>query len=421
MSTKALTVPGLAAAGLTAYGLLAMPLAVAALPIYVHLPNLYSAVLGMNLGLLGLVLLAARLADAFVDPLIGALYDRLQRPAPVIALGVVLLAAGLLIAFNPPQGAPLWAWLSAALVPVYLGYSLASIGYLAWGSLLGDTPHERTRVTAFREGFGLAGVVLASVLPSLLAERADTALARFSVVLAVALAVCAAFTLLTAPRPARVAVQTGPRTRAILAPFANPAFVRLFLVFMLNGIASAVPATLVLFFIRDRLVAPSYEPLFLASYFAAGALSIPLWVRTVATLGLARTWLLGMALAIVTFAWAGLLGAGDVWAFVAVCVASGCALGADLALPGALLAGVIQRAGHAGRLEGLYFGWWNFATKLNLALAAGVALPALAALGYRPGSREPAALQALTLAYCLLPCLLKCAAAALLYTRWIRR
>ena len=147
---------------------------------------------------------------------------------------------------------------------------------------------------------------------------------------------------------------------------------------------------------------------------------MPLWLRAVARYGLARSWLAGMGLAIVTFAWAMLLSEGDVVAFTAVCVASGIALGADLTLPGAMLTGVIQRAGHAGRLEGAYFGWWNFATKLNLALAAGIALPLLAAIGYTPGSRDADALSALTIAYCLLPCVLKLAAAGLLYTRWIR-
>jgi Na+/melibiose symporter-like transporter len=185
-------------------------------------------------------------------------------------------------------------------------------------------------------------------------------------------------------------------------------------------VASAVPATLVLFFIRDRLQAPAAEPLVLASYFAAGALSIPLWVRAVKHFGLARSWLAGMLLAIAVFGWAALLGAGDVPAFVAVCLASGIALGADLTLPGALLAGVIQRAGHGGRAEGAYFGWWNFATKLNLALAAGISLPALQWFGYAPGSRSAEALSALTIAYCLLPCVLKLAAAGLLYTRWVR-
>jgi Na+/melibiose symporter-like transporter len=81
---------------------------------------------------------------------------------------------------------------------------------------------------------------------------------------------------------------------------------------------------------------------------------------------------------------------------------------------------VIQRAGHAGQLEGRYFGWWNFATKLNLALAAGIALPLLAAFGYQPGERDAQAMQALTIAYCLLPCGLKLAAAGLLHVLWIR-
>jgi glycoside/pentoside/hexuronide:cation symporter, GPH family len=191
-------------------------------------------------------------------------------------------------------------------------------------------------------------------------------------------------------------------------------------VYLVNGVASAVPATLLLFFVRDRLEAPAWEPLFLGAYFAAGAFSMPLWVRAVPRFGLARSWVAGMLLAVAVFAWAGALGAGDVGAFTAVCLLSGAALGADLAIPGALLAGVIQRAGHAGRAEGAYFGWWNFATKLNLALAAGTALPLLDALGYAPGSRDVPALNALTLAYCALPCALKLVAVALLWTHWIR-
>ena len=115
------------------------------------------------------------------------------------------------------------------------------------------------------------------------------------------------------------------------------------------------------------------------------------------------------------------LGAGDSLAFLAVCALSGAALGTDLALPSALLAGTIANNGDRGHAEGAYFGWWNFATKLNLALAAGVALPILAALGYEPGTRDPAALQTLSLAYCALPCVLKLVAAALLYLNLVRK
>jgi Na+/melibiose symporter-like transporter len=221
-----------------------------------------------------------------------------------------------------------------------------------------------------------------------------------------------------APRASRPPVD-GPRA-SIWLPWSTRPFRRLLAIYLLNGIASAVPATLVLFFIQDRLQAPQYQGLFLGSYFAAAALAIPLWVRLVARFGLARTWLGAMLLAVVSFAGATRLGAGDVVGFAVVCLTSGVALGADLTLPSALLTGVIQRAGHGQHAEGAYTGWWSFATKLNLALAAGIALPALQAFGYAAGVREPGALAALTNAYCLLPCGLKLAAAATLWLGWIR-
>ena len=401
------------------YGALGLPLAFVALPLYVVLPNHYATEYGVPLAVLGALLLGARLFDAVVDPWIGRWVDAWFCLPHARLMGIAMAAAGVLaigfrgLFFPAVQGGAALLWWCAALLAVtYLSYSVLSVVHQAWGARLGGDESQRARIVSWREGLALIGVLVASVLPAV------AGLGAASIVFAIALAL--GITLLWhAPRPP--AARPSQERQLMSEPLRTPAFRGLLLVYLVNGVASAVPATLVLFFIRDRLQAQAFEPLFLASYFAAGALSMPLWVRAVGRFGLAPTWLAGMLLAIATFAWAALLGTGDVLAFTAVCVASGLALGADLALPSALLAGVIQRAGHAGRLEGSYFGWWNFATKLNLALAAGIALPALDALGYRPGSRGPGALQALTLAYCVLPCLLKCAAATLLYTRWIRR
>jgi len=395
---------------LAAYGALGLPLAAAALPVYVHLPNLYGGVLGMNLALLGAVLLVARLADAVVDPLLGALADRLQRPRLLIALGVALLVAGLAAVFNPPGA--LWWWLAAALVPLYLGFSLASIAFQAWGALLGETPHERTRVSAWREGFGLAGVVLASVAPTLLAPRMEDGLSRFTLVLASVAAVCASLTLLRAPQPARAPARAALDLGALAVPFANPAFKPLFAAFIANGIAAALPATLVLFFVNDALGAPQLAGAFLAAYFLAGAASLPLWTALARRMGKRNAWLASMAASVAAFAGALALGAGDVAGFAAVCLLSGLALGGDLALPPAMLADAIRARGDEPR-AGAYFGLWNFATKLNLALAAGLALPLLAAAGYVPGTST--ALAPLYFAYCLVPCALKLAAAAVLW------
>ena len=56
---------------MVAYGALGFPLAFAALPLYVHVPRLYAENAGLPLALVGLLLLAARFADALADPLLG--------------------------------------------------------------------------------------------------------------------------------------------------------------------------------------------------------------------------------------------------------------------------------------------------------------------------------------------------------------
>jgi glycoside/pentoside/hexuronide:cation symporter, GPH family len=402
-----------------AYGGLGLPLAFVALPLYVVLPNHYATAFGIPLATLGVLLLLARLVDAFADPVIGRLVDGwFTRPLRVVMTAAVaaalVLAVGFHFLFFPRvQGTTaLLVWCAVLLCITYLSYSVLAVLHQAWGARLGGDEGQRARIVSWREGLALVGVLVASVLPSVAGLGVTTVV--FAVLLALGVALLA-----RAPQPALGRAPAVPPS--LLEPLRVGAFRRLLVVYLVNGVASAVPATLVLFFIADRLQAKAFEPLFLASYFAAGALSMPLWVRLVGRFGLSRTWLAGMVLAIVTFAWAALLGEGDVVAYTLVCIASGVALGADLTLPGALLAGVVQRAGHGERLEGAYFGWWNFCTKLNLALAAGVSLPLLQAFGYEPGSRSPEALQALTLAYCLLPCALKLGATALLWTLWIRK
>jgi len=357
------------------------------------------------------------------------------------ALAALLLCAGFGLLFFPPtalQSSPsqLLLWLGATLLLTTTAFSALTILHQAWGARLGGDAIYRSRVVAWREGLGLLGVLIASISPVVLGLYATVALLVIA-------SIGGWLAWRSGPHPNPLPLGEGatpghaasamrvPRQAPDMAtggaislwlPWKRAAFRRLLVVFMLNGIASAVPATLLLFFVQDRLQAPaSAEPLFLGSYFVCAALSIPLWLKLVPRLGLAHTWGLGMGLAIAVFAFAAGLGAGDVAEFAAVCALSGVALGTDLALPAALLAGVIQRSGDQQQLEGAYFGWWAFATKLNLALAAGVALPALGWLGYRPGATDVAALHTLTLAYCVLPCVLKTGAAALLYVLIIRK
>jgi Na+/melibiose symporter-like transporter len=401
------------------YGLLGFPLAFCALPLYVMLPNLYAHEFGIPLTTLGIMLLGARLLDAVIDPLLGRLCDRLYARSlrsvlNFCGLCAVLLAGSFSLLFFPPARDPdsLLPWAGAMLIITYSAYSAITVAHQSWGAMLGGDAVQRSRIVFWREGLGLVGVVLAALTPSLLGKTAMLALFAASLLLG-----WLGWT--RAVRPASRVLRTvgsmAP-TYSVWHPWRISAFRRLLAVFLLNGIASAVPATLVLFFVQDKLQAPeAMQAAFLGCYFVCGALSMPLWLLGVKRWGLVRCWLFGMAMSITVFLGATQLHAGDTGLFLVVCALSGVALGSDLALPGALLAGVILEAGDHGRSEGAYFGWWNLASKLNLALAAGLTLPMLSLLGYSPGAREPQALLALTVAYCLLPCALKALAAGTLF------
>jgi Na+/melibiose symporter-like transporter len=405
---KTLTFPAL-----LSYGLFGLPLAMVALPIYVYVPHFYAERFGLSLTLVGGALLLARILDAIIDPAIGLWIDKRRNGTGFqhfVALSLPLLICGFAALFHPPGFASTqpFAWFLSSLMVVYLGFSLATIAYQSWGAALTQERSQRSRLTAIRETCGLAGVIIAAVLPGV----AD--IGWLSLVFIVTLLAGAFVLLYLSPRP-HVAVRSIVRVAELFAPFHNTRFRWLFSVFTVNGIAAAIPATLFLFFANDRLALPQYAGLFLVLYFIAGAVSMPLWVAVAKRHGERRTWLASMALAIVTFVWAYTLTSGAAVAYSVICILSGFALGADLALPPALLAAVIGHAGDIGKREGAYFGIWNWATKINLALAAGISLPLLQILGYQNGSTDPQGLHALALGYALLPCVLKSVASMLLW------
>lgn len=400
----------------------------AALPIYVNVPKFYSDVIGLNLIAIGGLLLAARIFDAIQDPLLGYWSDltrdrKLGRYIWLIA-GTPLLALSMLGLFNPPQLSQvmmMW-WLIAMLLTVYTAFSMIQISYQAVGAELSDDKIDRTRVTSFREGFGLIGVFLAAALPQVLTQQYGPreGYAIFAMAFIPLIFLFVGLTVWLSPKPvARTQAVTKNALSNMLLPLKNTHFKRLMIVFVFNGIAASIPATLVLFFIEDVIKAPQYSAQFLIAYFAAGAAGMPIWIWLSRQIGKSRAWFVGMLVSIIAFVWAYTLGAGDIAAFIVICVLSGLGLGADLSLPPSILADVIDEDDKRGlgRNEGAYFGLWNLVSKMNLALAAGIALPALALLGYVPGAtsaESTASLTYLAMIYALLPCVLKAIAAVAL-------
>jgi len=373
----------------------------------------------------GVVVLAARLLDAVQDPFLGWLSDRGASSRHgrrlLVMLSLPLLAAGILALFHPPAGhkAVLAAWLWVSLMVVQLGFSMGSISYYALGAELSEDYHERTRITATRGAFAVVGVLIAAAAPRFLAAAGEDAqaLALFSVAFLPLLLIGAIITLRFSRRPAmRPVHQPHGIFETLALTLRNGRYRWLIAITLLSGIAAAIPGTLILFYVQDVLRRPALSGPFLMLYFLFAAAGMPLWIAAARRLGKKKAWLLGMFFSVAAFVWAFLLGAGDTTAFAIVCVLSGLAYGAELAIPPSLLADIVDTDARAvdARPDGAYFGVWQMIDKLNLALAAGIALPALGWLGYHPGEPQHAQ-STLSSMYALVPCGIKLAAAAALW------
>ena len=361
-----------------AYATPALPLALFALPLYVHLPKLYAEHAGLPLALIGAALLAARLLDAVCDPLIGRWCDRHRHRKQMLLLALPLLIGGGYMLFLPPADARL-PWLLCGLVLAYAGYSLAIINHHAWGAEFPSNEGGRLQTTAWREGAALLGVLLAAGLPASLADTLVEGVARLFWLFIPVLCVTVLLAVVWVPPP--LPRCSGDDHDAPLSLWRSPAFRHLIVAYGINGIAAAVPATLVLFYVDDVLQAGEWSSAFLLLYFWSAVLALPFWASLAARIGRLAAWRCSMWLAMGSFIVTPFLAAGDALFFALVCFISGLALGADLAMPPALLAEHVAQHGRAAPS----YGWWAAVTKLTLALAAGIALPLVSAFGYVPG------------------------------------
>ncbi len=391
------------------YALLGLPLGAVGLPLYVHLPKYYADSLPLSLAVIGMVMFLARIVDCLADPLIGYLTDRFASRRRMLSLvAMVVLAGGVLGLFFLPDLAlgNLTFLLSALLIITYLAYSFLTIGFYASGLALTRRYEDTLRVSAWREASIMVGVLLATALPIGLMQSMPmrTAYHWFAFAVVGVIAVAALVAL-----PANSVTHSAPQS-PLAALRQNVPLRWIFAVFFLNAIAPSITATLFLFFTQDVLHLASWSSAFLLVYFLSAILTMPLWARLAARIGKRRALIFSMLLALCSFLFAYRLEEGQLAAFFMICVGSGIALGGDLSILPSLLADAIGDSDSRGGVE---FGIWNFISKLTLALAAGIALPALSYAGYVPDAPSQNT-HALSVAYALLPCGFKLAALCLL-------
>jgi len=402
---------------LAAFSAIGMPLAAVEVPLSTYVPPLYASAFGFNLATVGLIFLIARLWDAVIDPGIGILSDRTRsrwgRRRPWIAGGALVFALGAVPVFLPPVWFGPLA-LSAALFTLYLGYSMITTPYAAWGGELSAHYHERTRVQTFSQVMISIALLLALVLPSVLAARLAgqprAQLAAMGAMVFVLLIGAIPLGLRALPEPPVPEGELPPLhlRETIRVVLAEKLLLRVLASNFSVRLGQGIRTALFVFFVSSYMGKPAWAPVLFLLQYCFGILAAPIWLRVGRRLGKGHAAVAGELVQVAINAGLLLLSPTSVPLLVFLTVAQGLAQGSGNLMLRSIVADVADnhRLWTGQDRIGLFFSVFSLSDKGAMAVAVGIALPLVSWLGFNPSHvNTPLALAHLHYVFALGPAL----------------
>ena len=404
-----------------AYSAPAFALAVVGIPVYVYIPKFYTDVVGINIAVLGTILFSVRIFDAITDPAIGYISDRTQtrfgRRRPYIAIGSFFIVLSMYLLFNPPQASAYFEtwWFGICIYALFLFWTAVVVPFESLGPEITFDYHERTSLFGMRDGFLIAGTLMAASSPALVAWAfnltSDAAGERakffWIAVLYAPLLIGSCWWCVAAikEKPSGNVINPTGGWMGWRSVARNRPFIILLISYTIASIGSNLPATLILYYVEYVLESPLADA-FLLLYFVTGIIFLPGWILLSRRIGKKAAWLISMAINTGAFIGVFFLGPGDAHIYGVLVFISGIGFGATLALPSAIQADVIDydELLTGQRREGQYIGLWSIAKKFAAAIGVGAGLSILGLAGYTPNVAQTEQVQlTLRTMYALVP------------------
>jgi glycoside/pentoside/hexuronide:cation symporter, GPH family len=260
-----------------------LPLAALGLPIVVQLPSHYAANLGLEVGIVGLVFMLARIADLGIDIGIGLGMDqtrtRFGRFSPWLLACVPLIMVGGWFLFMAQPGVSA-LYLSIALFVTYVGFSMGSLSQMSLGATLSDNYYERSRVFVFWQMFNVVGMLLALAIPVIIHQTGGTPISGiqgmgwFVILLMPITALIAAF-FAKEEQPKAEAKKTS--FADILSLLKSQACRKILFADLILMIGSGATGGLFLFYFDAVKGYGGASSALLLIYFVAGLMGAPIW------------------------------------------------------------------------------------------------------------------------------------------------
>lgn len=352
---------------------------------------------------IGLIFAVSRLWDAVFDLPVGHLSDRTHtafgRRRPWMLASILPSCLLFVAMWNPPatfEGVGLVLWMGAAVILFHSAQTMFAVPHYALASELSSDPHERTRLFAARLVCDLCGIFISLAALFALENSAtprDTAVSiGWWSALAGALLV-AACVLAQRESPDAAPTHHNEGLRSVYVAVWRDVSARWLLIaafIEMLGVASL--GTLLPYVSQYILHTPGYTSYYLLCFFIPMVSSIALWPWVSRRFGKRNSWVGATIVKGLGFGSCFFLSEGD-WLHIAVIIAIvGIADGGGRTIGPSVFADIAAAASERTKRprEGAYFGLWNLAIKVAMAVSVALVGFALQATEFRPNAEQTA-------------------------------
>ncbi|MBT9605718.1 glycoside-pentoside-hexuronide (GPH):cation symporter [Microbacterium sp.] len=380
----------------------------------------YTDVALISAGIAGVILLVARVLDAFFDPMVGILLDRTTtrwgRARPYLIFGAPALAALTFLTFLTPGGGddvPTIAWAAVTFLLVGLAYSVVNVPY---GALMAMTTRDsgaRMKLAGWRSfGVGIGIIIVSSFTQPLIIAfgGSPTSPVGFGITVGLyAIVGMLLFWVVVASVKERVPLTPvlrarGNLGRSLKALAGNGPWISVFVFSVLAFTRLGVITGGTIYYAIYVLGNPGAIPIILLAFSLSAVVGSLLTAPFLRLLGQRRGILVGLLIAIAMTTVLFFV-QDNVWVFSIVFFVLNVFGGFGFVAAPALTADTVeQQEWRSGRRdEGLLFAGYSMSTKIGAALGGAALAWGLAAIAYDPASPTPEVVNGIMWIYLLLP------------------
>ena len=339
-------------------------------------------VAGLSPGTAGTILLLSKIWDAFNDPIVGYISDRVQtrwgRRRPWFLFGAVPFGVAFwLLWLVPDVGAAgkFWYYLAVSLL-LDTAFTVVNVPYTALTPEMTNDYDERTSLNTFRFAFSIIGGLIAAVLFGPMVDSFKPNLARGYLVVAGIWAVVATLPFFFAFWGTYERHHTKPDAElgfwaGLVTTFKNRAFRSAIWIYLLSWLVVQAVSVIIIYYTTYLLQKPEITPLVILSVQGSAFVWLFIWNKLshrwgkkgVYYRGMACWIVVSMALFIVQPSW-------PTWSVLLLGVFAGAGVATAFLIPWSLLPDVIEldELETGQRREGAFYGFFVLGQKLGLAV-----------------------------------------------------